>query len=274
MDNPLVSILMPTYNSEKYIAQAIESVISQTYDTWELIICDDCSTDSTYSKASEYSNKDSRIKVIRNSKNMRQAYSRNKALEISNGKYIALLDSDDRMKESRLQKQVHFLENNHDYSFVCTEASLFNNSDDVIGYITKKAFPSPFDVIRNKGFVYGSMMIRSDAIKEVNGYTVSDITKTGEDYDLICKLYFKDYKGANIKEYLYEYRIEDVYKRRPYSAYLNEYKVAHKHIKLGWLKKHNISGLKCLLIFAPLIKGLIPQSFIKCYHSIIFKKGS
>lgn len=271
MNNPLISIVMPLYNTEKYVNEAIESVINQTYQNWELIICDDCSNDNSYFIALEYSSKDSRIKVIKNSQNMRQAYSRNKAFKKSKGEFIVILDSDDRMKPNRLEKQLEFLQKNKQYAFVCTNAIMFNNNGDIVGRMFKKRYPSPFDVIRNKGFVYGTIMIIREAFEAVHGYTVSDITQTGEDYDLICKLYSKKYIGANLPEFLYEYRISDVYKRRSYNAYYNETRVALSHIKRGWLSINGVNKFAILYAFFPLFKGLFPQKIIQKYHKIKFR---
>lgn len=272
MENPLISILMPVYNTERYIGEAIESVIKQTYTNWELIICDDCSMDNSYEVALNYSKHDSRIKVIKNSENMRQAYSRNHAFKASRGEYIVILDSDDRMKPNKLERQLEFLQKNEKYAFVCTNAVMFNNSGDIIGYLSKNQTPSYLDVIRNKGFVYPTMMIKRRAFEDVEGYTVSNITQTGEDYDLICKLYYHEYKGTTISEYLYEYRVEDVYKRRPFTVYFNEYKVGISHVKARWFELYGISNVKKIYIFLPILKGLIPQKLIQKYHKIKFKK--
>lgn len=273
METPLVSILMPAYNTEKYISEAIESVLKQTYTNWELIICDDCSTDNLYEIALNYSEQDSRIKVIKNSKNMRQAFSRNHAFKISQGTYIAILDSDDRIDEKRLEEQINFLQKNPSFAFVGTNASMFNDEKNIFGYISKKQFPTPLDVIRNKGFVYGTIVVRRRAFEDVGGYTVSDITKTSEDYDFVCKLYSLNYKGANINNYLYEYRVIEAYKRRVYQCYIDEFKVGMSHIRNGWLSLNGVPLIYAFFICLPLLKGLIPQSIIQQYHKIRFRRN-
>lgn len=106
---PVVSIIMPAYNAEKYIGQAIESVINQTYKNWELIIVDDCSTDSTLEKAYAFEKKDSRICIIKNPLNQGVATSRNKGIEVAQGKYIALLDSDDVWTIDKLERQLELI---------------------------------------------------------------------------------------------------------------------------------------------------------------------
>lgn len=107
---PLVSIITPLYNSEKYIAETIESVLAQTYSNWEMIIVDDCSKDNSTKIVEEYQKKDRRIKLYRNEINKGVSYTRNRAIDLSQGKYIAFLDSDDLWKKEKLEKQIKFME--------------------------------------------------------------------------------------------------------------------------------------------------------------------
>ena len=114
----LVSIITPNYNCARFISQTIESVLAQTYSDWEMLIVDDCSTDGSYEIALEYAAKDSRIKVIRNEKNSGAAVSRNKAIEVAQGEFVAFLDSDDLWIPEKLEKQIAFMrENACDFSF-------------------------------------------------------------------------------------------------------------------------------------------------------------
>lgn len=101
---------MPVYNAENYVKEAIDSILSQSYSNFELIIIDDCSTDKSMDIVNQY--KDDRIIIIHNSKNSGIAYSRNIGLENSSGKYIAIMDDDDISTSIRFEKQVDFLENN------------------------------------------------------------------------------------------------------------------------------------------------------------------
>lgn len=103
---PLVSVVMPSYNAEKYISEAIQSVIAQTYENWELLIIDDCSTDSTANIVKQFSDVDSRITLYSNPKNMGVALTRNKGMNLAKGSWIALLDSDDVWHKDKLEKQI------------------------------------------------------------------------------------------------------------------------------------------------------------------------
>ena len=123
----LVSIIMPSYNTEKYIAESINSVIAQTYTNWELIIVDDCSTDGTDDAVSSFLS-DSRIKYLKNEKNSGAAISRNKALREATGKYVAFLDSDDLWHPEKLERQVAFMEKNG-YKFTYTDYKIQLNGE-------------------------------------------------------------------------------------------------------------------------------------------------
>ena len=105
-DFDLVSIIMAAYNSEKTILQSVESVIRQTYQNWELIIVDDCSTDNTFDCIQKLSKKDKRIRVIQNKMNKGVSYTRKHGLLESKGKWIAILDSDDIWVKDKLEKQI------------------------------------------------------------------------------------------------------------------------------------------------------------------------
>ena len=107
--NKKVSIIIPNYNSEKFIEDSINSVISQTYDNWEMIIVDDCSSDNSQHKILSLANKDTRIKTILLKKNVGAAEARNIALRKANGNYIAFLDSDDLWNNEKLEKQINFM---------------------------------------------------------------------------------------------------------------------------------------------------------------------
>ena len=109
--NDLVSIIMPSYNTGRFIKETIESVLAQSYPVWELIIVDDCSTDNTDDVVNQYL-ADERIHYIKNDTNSGAAVSRNRALRGAKGKWIAFLDSDDLWEPDKLQKQISFMRDN------------------------------------------------------------------------------------------------------------------------------------------------------------------
>ena len=115
----LVSIVMPAYNCEDFIGIALDSVINQTYQNWEVIVVDDCSTDNTAKLVQEYVKKDNRIKYHKLDRNSGAAVARNKAVDLANGKYMAFLDSDDVWFPEKLTKQIGYMKENA-YTFTCT----------------------------------------------------------------------------------------------------------------------------------------------------------
>lgn len=121
--NPIVSIILPTYNRSNYLERAIKSVLDQSFQEWELIIVDDASTDDTFKVLKKWQEKDGRIKVLRNEKNNYSANgiskNLNNGIHVANGKYIARLDDDDYWcHKDKLKMQVDFLENNPEYVIV------------------------------------------------------------------------------------------------------------------------------------------------------------
>ena len=113
---PEISAIMSVYNGESYLKEAIESVINQTFEDWELIVINDCSTDSTGLILSEFAERDERIKVYTNEVNLKLPSSLNKAISLCNGKYIARMDADDICLHDRFEKQYRFMEDNMDVS--------------------------------------------------------------------------------------------------------------------------------------------------------------
>lgn len=138
---PLVSIITPVYNAEEFIVDTINSVLSQTYQNWELILVDDVSTDSSREIIQKFEQEDKRIKVVLLKENSGAAIARNTAIDYAKGKYIAFVDSDDLWTSDKLQKQVQFMEKN-DYSFTFTSYRMINED----GSDTGKNVQAPNEV--------------------------------------------------------------------------------------------------------------------------------
>ena len=180
--NDLVSIIMPSYNTAKYIADSIKSVQKQTYSNWELIIVDDCSTDNT-DKIVE-SIQDQRIRYIKNETNSGAAFSRNRALREAKGRWIAFLDSDDLWKSEKLEKQIHFMEENgYAFSYTCYEEM------DASGELTGVSVTGPRKITSNGMYRYcwpGCLTVMYDAEK-IGLIQISNIKKNN-DYAMWLKV--------------------------------------------------------------------------------------
>lgn len=140
----LVSIIMPTYNCGRFIAESIRSVLSQTYSNWKLIIVDDCSTDDTEKIVRSFD--DPRIYYLRNKQNSGAALTRNKALRTARGRYIAFLDSDDLWHPDKLERQIAFMEKNN-YAFTYHEYTEIDEASKPLGmHVSGKSHIRVFDM--------------------------------------------------------------------------------------------------------------------------------
>ena len=180
----LVSIVMPSYNTAKYIADSIKSVISQTYSNWELLIVDDCSTDKTEEVVASFN--DERIHFIKKDKNSGAAESRNIALREAKGKWIAFLDSDDTWEREKLEKQIRFMENG-DYHFSYTRYEEINEDSEPLGIVVSG--PSKITKIGMYNYCWpGCLTVMYDA-EYVGLIQIEDIKKNN-DYAMwlkVCK---------------------------------------------------------------------------------------
>jgi glycosyltransferase involved in cell wall biosynthesis len=201
MNSPLVSVVLPVYNCESYIKQAVESILKQTYTSFELLIIDDASTDKTVSIIKKYN--DNRICLIEKPRNSGYTNSLNLGLKMAKGKYIARMDGDDISTWDRFAKQVTFLEVNEDV-ILC--GSWFR----VIG--TGKVIQLPEDgdaiklhLLRGNCIAHPSVMIRKKTLNDLS--LVYDVKREpAEDYDLWTRLALKG-KLHNLQEVLLDYRI-------------------------------------------------------------------
>ena len=134
--SPIVTVLMPVYNAEKYLAEAINSILNQTFTNYELLIINDGSTDKSEEIILKYSDK--RIRYIKNDKNIRLVATLNKGIELAKGKYIARMDADDISVPTRLEKQITLLENNEDIG-VCG-SFLYVFGENIRNYMFDLAF--------------------------------------------------------------------------------------------------------------------------------------
>ncbi len=201
---PELSIIMPLYNTEMYVAQAIQSLLSQTYTDFELIIVDDGSTDKSLEIVKSF--KDSRIKIMRNQQNQGIVFSRNRGLKEAVGEYIAPFDSDDIAMPDKFRKQIDFLKTHPDFGLI---GSWIKMIDENGKFIKKKwrlfAKPEeiPAQLLFRNYFAQSSVVIRREALP-VSGY--ENGFSFGEDYRMWIDI-AKKYKMWNYPECLLLYRV-------------------------------------------------------------------
>lgn len=204
---PLVSVVMPAYNAEKYLSEAIESVLNQTFKDFEFIIIDDGSKDRTWEIIQDYAKKDGRIIPVKNEKNLKICKTLNKGVILSKGKYIARMDSDDWSYPDRFEKQIDFMENHPN---VVVSGGYVEVSDENLATLYLKKYPLLDNEIRKKMFIYNpfthpSVIFRSEIIKSEDPVYDHDFYDA-EDYDLYFRLGKKG-KLANIDDIILKYRV-------------------------------------------------------------------
>lgn len=203
MNDPKITVLMPVYNGEKYLCEAIESILSQTFCDFEFLIIDDGSTDRSVEIIKSYS--DSRIRLVHNGGNIRLIATLNKGLDLARGKYVARMDCDDVSMPQRLQKQVGLMESSPGIGVCGTWLRTFGDGEgDIWNY------PLDHDAIRSRlifesAIVHASVMMRKESIERYHLF-YDDSYLNAEDYELWVRC-SKFMRLANIPEVLYLYRM-------------------------------------------------------------------
>ena len=199
----LVSIIMPSWNTAKFIAESIQCVIDQTYKNWELLIVDDCSTDNTDEVVASFL-ADKRVKYLHNEKNSGAALTRNKAMREAQGEWIAFLDSDDLWAPDKLEKQLNFMKE-HGYVLSYTEYEKIDEDDKPLNiYVTG---PDVVNKRKMYNYDYIGQLTMMYSAKHFGLIQIKDIKKNN-DYAIRLQLYKKPGTEAHLlKENLAKYRI-------------------------------------------------------------------
>lgn len=267
---PKISIIMGVYNCEDTLSESIESILNQTYENWEFIICDDCSTDLTYKIASDYAKVyPKKIKVIKNIQNHGLAYSLNHCLKYVTGKYVARQDGDDISIKQRLEKQVEFLEKNEDFDLVGSNMISFNENGIIGERGVLIAEPDKYIFKTSTPFCHATIMTKTDVYRSLEGYKVSKYTRRCEDLDLWYRFFEKGYRGYNLQQGLYMVR-DDInsYRRRDLKNYLYSIKVSYE----GY-KKINMPNRYYIYLFKPILSYIIPNFILRIYHKNKIKRN-
>ncbi|WP_236639514.1 glycosyltransferase family 2 protein [Exiguobacterium sp. SH5S4] len=198
-----ISIVMPAYNAEKYIEESIISVMSQTYETWELLVIDDCSSDDTLKIVDRLQKIDKRIKVYKNEVNTGVSQTRNYGIKMSDGEWVAFLDSDDMWDEKKLEKQIKFSEEVGS-DFIFSGAKYINREG--------REFPGVFEVpkyVDYKNLLKQNVISCSSVL--IRRYLISDLEmkndQTHEDFGFWIQVLKKYNYAHGLNEPLLTYRI-------------------------------------------------------------------
>lgn len=197
MDNPEISIVLPVYNGERFLARAIGSITSQTFKNWELVIVNDCSTDQSLNIANQFAQNDNRITVISNNVNKKLPYSLNEGFRIAKGKYLTWTSDDNYYCTTALKKMHGFMEENTDIGMVYANMHLIDESDATIGLIDNYVE----DIVRCN--VVGACFLYRASVRERIGDYREDLFLV-EDYDYCLRIY-ENFNIGKIDEELYYY---------------------------------------------------------------------
>lgn len=259
-----ISVIMGVYNAEDTIGEALDSIINQTYTEWELVICDDASSDNTYSILEEYQKEyPEKIILFKNEINSKLSYSLNRCLEKATGHFIARMDADDKSILTRFEEQIKYLKNNRDIDLVGTAMQRFND-DGEHDIVYGKNKPNKFSLRNGTPFNHATIMTYKSVYKKLKGYTVSELTKRSQDIDLWFRFFNEGFKGTNLNKPLYLVRENDnAIKRRTARVRINSYKIRLKGYKQLNYPFHWYLELTFLFI----VKLIFPSKLVKVYRN-------
>lgn len=260
---PKISVLMGVYNCESTINESIDSILKQTYTDWELIICDDGSSDNTAEIVDNYCKRfPEKIKLIRHISNLGLNQTLNDCLALASGKIVARMDGDDISLPTRFEKEIIEFEKDPELSVVSCPMIYFDETGDWRIGVRRREYPSPKDLVYGTIHAHAPCMVKTRVMKEVGGYTVDQKLLRVEDWHLWLKVYNAGYYGKNIAEPLYKMRDDQsATKRRKFKYRLNEAYVIALSVKtfhLGWYNY--------IFVLRPILVGLLPTFVYEYLH--------
>lgn len=260
--HPLISVIMGIYNCENTLDDAITSILNQTINDYEIIMCDDGSSDGTYEKACALmtANPDM-IRVIRNKTNKGLAYALNRCLEIAKGKYIARMDGDDKCFPNRFEEELHEFARHPELSIVSTDMLLFDEHG-IWGRVSHPPIPCKQHFVYESPFCHAPCMMVLSDLKKIGGYNEDKRVYRVEDYDLWVRFYSNGFQGKNINDPLYQMRDDrDAFRRRKLKYRINEAYVVVQAVKqLGLPMRWYVFSAK------PILLGLMPPFIYSVLH--------
>jgi len=265
VEEPLVSVIMSVFNSAETLREAVESIYAQTYANWELIVCDDASTDNTLTLLHQLASEGpaGRVVIISNSENMRLAYSLNRCLDKASGDLVARMDGDDISEPDRLERQVNYLVEHPGVDMVGCAMRRFSASG-LAEVIQPASYEPDRDFMRSSGraaFFHATIVARRSAYDRVGGYTVAWRTQRGQDADLWYRFFAAGLVGHNMADPLYLVREDTAARRRRtprvrFAGFLTHIRGAHA---LGYPPSAYLRAA------ARLSKALVPYALIDRY---------
>lgn len=259
-----ISVIMGIYNCASTLGEALDSLLAQTNHDWKVIMCDDGSTDNTYKIAQKYvTEHPNEMILIKNESNKGLNYTLNHCLKYADTEYVARMDGDDISLPERFEKEIEFLDNNKEFSFVSSPMIYFDENGDFKegGGVGE---PQLSQFAKGTPFCHAPCMVRKEAYDAVGGYSVDDKLLRVEDWHLWIKMYSKGYKGYVLDEPLYMMRDDrNAYSRRKFKFRINEARVSAFAIK-----SLKLSPKYYIWVLRPIIVGLLPKAIYNMLHKM------
>lgn len=245
MKQPLVSIVMPAYNAEKFIEESIKSVINQSYKNWELLVINDCSKDFTQEIIKKYCLKDKRIELFNQERNSGVVEARNKGIQESKGKYIAFLDSDDLWEEKKLEIQIKYMEEK-ELVITYTSYSHINEEGDFIKEIIVPESLNYSEALRGNQIGCLTVIVNKN---KVENFQMPNLRH--EDYATWLNILKKDITAYGIRRNLAKYRkVNNSISSNKLKTIIWTWRIFRKNEKMGIIKssyfliRHLMRGIK------------------------------
>ncbi|MBQ6508234.1 MAG: glycosyltransferase [Flexilinea sp.] len=268
-ETPVISVLMGVLNCEKTLDESLGSLFAQTETRWELIICDDGSSDNTADVIRRWQDRyPDKIIFLRNPQNKGLSYTLNRCLSEAGGEFAARMDGDDLCAPDRFEKELRLLREHPEYEVVSTDMQCFD-AGGVWGIRAYPTEPEPADLIHGTPFCHAACMVRREALVKAGGYSESEAFERVEDYELWVRMYAMGSRGKNIHEPLYQMRDDrNAAARRKWKYRVNEARVRALAVKSLGLPVWNY-----LYALRPLVMGLLPRGFSSFLHHQRLKQG-
>lgn len=263
MKHPFISVGIPIYNAGKYLALAIQSVINQSYQNWELILIDDGSTDNSLQIAKSFEAKDKRIRVISDGQNKKLPYRLNQIIDEAKYNYIMRMDADDMIHPKKIEIQIEFLIKNPQYDLVSTGLVSVDKDHKAYGYRNISRIHTEFrELKRSYPIVHASIMAKTSWYKR-NKYRL-DYPRC-EDYELWCRTSLKnDLNIAILPNLLYYYREEGLLELdKLIRSHSDNYKVYREYMNKFSLRHYIVNAVKKKVIICLDSIGLLQYIAIK-----------
>lgn len=260
---PKISVLMGIYNCADTLPEAIDSILAQTCTDWELILCDDGSTDDTYAVAEGYQNRyPEKILLLKNDRNMGLNYTLNHCLAQASGEYMARMDGDDVSLPERFEKELAVLEAEPSVSVVSCPMIYFDEAGDRTSAMAVREYPVPEMLVHGPVHCHAPCMARMDVIRSVGGYSVDRKLLRVEDWHLWLKIYAAGGRGRNLTEPLYKMRDDrNAASRRKFRYRLNE-----AYLSALAVKTLKLPLWKYVFVLRPILVGLLPGPVYRYLH--------